>query len=92
MKELQARKLDLDEQIAEQIESIAALNAATELLKKSPQVTHKIISVCDHNKTRLDSALDNLREEWDIVNKASIELENMNNKNNNVQQQRGSRG
>jgi hypothetical protein len=78
MKELKDRKLDLDEQIRNQIELVAALNDATELLKKSPQVTDKIISICEQNKGRLNSGLDSLREQWEIVDGASIELEQKN--------------
>jgi len=78
MKELQKRRSEVDEQIKDKIEMIAAVNQAMELISKSTEMTTHVFTVFHDNKNRLDGQLNDLRRQWEIVDGASIELEQKN--------------
>jgi hypothetical protein len=77
MKELQARRIEVDNHVREQIETLTAVKEATEIIRKSPNCTTRMISIFERNMIRLDSGLSTLRQEWDMIDGACNELEAM---------------
>ncbi len=75
VKELQGRCIEVDNHIRDQIETLAAVKEATEIIKKSPNCTTRMISIFERNTIRLDTGLTTLRQEWDMLNGALSELE-----------------
>jgi hypothetical protein len=70
MKQLESRRKQIDEHIQEQIEIITAMKDVIELVRKSPQITDRILSIFNQNKNRMDKGLNDLRDEWALVDAA----------------------
>lgn len=77
LKELHGRRIEVDNHIRDQIETLLAVKEATEIIKKSPNCTTRMISLFERNKLRLESGLSTTRQEWDMIDGAYNELEAM---------------
>jgi len=70
MKQLESRRKQIDEHIQGQIEIITALKDTIELVRKSPQITDRMLLILNQNKNRLDRELNDLRDSWALVDAA----------------------